>query len=285
MAPGLLGHHQHRRRRSRWPPVRCSSRPRRGTRSWSRWRCSASSSRGCCSASRPAPSPTASIDVGSSPASNLARGAVLSVLAGTIVDRAPWTSRWSCSRCSSWALRRRSPTSASSSLLPGLVAREDLGHRQRAHAGRVPAHEPASGAADRGVPVRARHGAAVRGQRRLLRARRRARHARRRERRRHRDRASGDWRSLRADMAEGIRWLVGHPPMRTLALTIFAFNVTFGAAWAVLVLYASERLGMDAGRLRAARRPPSRSAGSSGPSATAGSSDGSRWPTSCGSAC
>jgi MFS family permease len=52
--------------------------------------------------------------------------------------------------------------------------------------------------------------------------------------------------TFRADMAEGIRWLVGHPPMRTLALTIFAFNVTFGAAWAVLVLYASERLGMDA---------------------------------------
>jgi predicted MFS family arabinose efflux permease len=32
--------------------------------------------------------------------------------------------------------------------------------------------------------------------------------------------------------------------MRTLALTIFAFNVTFGAAWGVLVLYAQERLGM-----------------------------------------
>ncbi|HWH24501.1 MAG TPA: MFS transporter, partial [Candidatus Limnocylindria bacterium] len=48
-----------------------------------------------------------------------------------------------------------------------------------------------------------------------------------------------------ADMGEGIRWLIGHPPMRTLALTIFAFNVTFGAAWGVLVLYATERLGMD----------------------------------------
>lgn len=51
--------------------------------------------------------------------------------------------------------------------------------------------------------------------------------------------------SFRADMVEGIRWLVAHPPMRTLALTIFTFNVTFGAAWAVLVLYAGERLGMD----------------------------------------
>jgi predicted MFS family arabinose efflux permease len=51
--------------------------------------------------------------------------------------------------------------------------------------------------------------------------------------------------SLRAEMIEGIRWLVAHPPMRTLALTIFTFNVTFGAAWSVLVLYAGERLGMD----------------------------------------
>lgn len=52
--------------------------------------------------------------------------------------------------------------------------------------------------------------------------------------------------TIRADMAEGLRWLVAHPPMRTLALTIVAFNVTYGAAWSVLVLYADERLGMDA---------------------------------------
>ena len=52
--------------------------------------------------------------------------------------------------------------------------------------------------------------------------------------------------SLREDMAEGIRWLLAHPPMRTLALTIFTFNVTFGAAWSVLVLYANERLGLGA---------------------------------------
>ena len=50
--------------------------------------------------------------------------------------------------------------------------------------------------------------------------------------------------SLRTEMSEGIRWLLAHPPMRTLALTIFTFNVTFGAAWSVLVLYANERLGM-----------------------------------------
>jgi MFS family permease len=52
--------------------------------------------------------------------------------------------------------------------------------------------------------------------------------------------------SLRREMADGVRWLIGNAPMRTLALTIIAFNVTYGAAWGVLVLYASERLGMDA---------------------------------------
>lgn len=51
--------------------------------------------------------------------------------------------------------------------------------------------------------------------------------------------------SFRAEMVEGIRWLIAHPPMRTLALTIVLFNVTFGAAWSVLVLYAGERLGMN----------------------------------------
>ena len=56
----------------------------------------------------------------------------------------------------------------------------------------------------------------------------------------------GERRHLVEEMVEGIRWLVAHPPMRTLALTIVAFNVTFGAAWSVLVLYAGERLGMDA---------------------------------------
>ena len=52
--------------------------------------------------------------------------------------------------------------------------------------------------------------------------------------------------TVRADLVEGIRWLVGHPPMRTLALTILTFNVTYGAAWGVLVLYAGERLGLGA---------------------------------------
>ena len=48
-----------------------------------------------------------------------------------------------------------------------------------------------------------------------------------------------------ADMREGVAWLVAHPPMRTLAITILTFNVTYGAAWSVLVLYAHDRLGMN----------------------------------------
>jgi predicted MFS family arabinose efflux permease len=52
--------------------------------------------------------------------------------------------------------------------------------------------------------------------------------------------------SARRQIAEGVRWLWGHRPIRTLTITIVAFNVTFGAAWSVLVLYATERLDMGA---------------------------------------
>lgn len=48
----------------------------------------------------------------------------------------------------------------------------------------------------------------------------------------------------RRQIAEGMRWLWSHPPIRTLTITIVSFNVTFGAAWSVLVLYASDRLGL-----------------------------------------
>lgn len=51
--------------------------------------------------------------------------------------------------------------------------------------------------------------------------------------------------SVRRDVAEGTRWLWNHAPLRTLALTVFSFNVTFGAAWSVLVLYATDRLGLN----------------------------------------
>jgi len=57
--------------------------------------------------------------------------------------------------------------------------------------------------------------------------------------------AAGGIRSVWRELVEGFRWLMAHPPMRTLALTVVAFNVTFGAAMSVLVLYAGDRLGMD----------------------------------------
>ncbi|MEV0134522.1 MFS transporter [Dactylosporangium sp. NPDC050688] len=51
---------------------------------------------------------------------------------------------------------------------------------------------------------------------------------------------------VRHEVVEGLRWTVRHPAVRTLSLTILIFNVTFGAAWSVLVLYAQQRLGLDA---------------------------------------
>ena len=50
--------------------------------------------------------------------------------------------------------------------------------------------------------------------------------------------------SVWRDIAEGFRWTVRHPAVRTLSLTILIFNVAFGAAWSVLVLYATQRLGL-----------------------------------------
>ncbi|MDO8106143.1 MFS transporter [Isoptericola sp. b441] len=51
---------------------------------------------------------------------------------------------------------------------------------------------------------------------------------------------------IHQDIADGFRWTVRHPAVRTLVLTIFTFNITFGAAWSVLVLYATEHLGLGA---------------------------------------
>ncbi len=50
--------------------------------------------------------------------------------------------------------------------------------------------------------------------------------------------------TVRRDILEGLRWVRGHAAIRTLVLTIVIFNVTFGAAWSVLVLYSLERLQM-----------------------------------------
>ncbi|KQY63805.1 MFS transporter [Nocardioides sp. Root140] len=49
---------------------------------------------------------------------------------------------------------------------------------------------------------------------------------------------------VRHDILEGLRWTWRHPAVRTLTLTIVAFNITFGAAWSVLVLYSLKTLDM-----------------------------------------
>lgn len=43
---------------------------------------------------------------------------------------------------------------------------------------------------------------------------------------------------------EGLRWLRGNPPVRTLVLIILAFNVTWAAPWGVLVVYSTDYLNM-----------------------------------------
>jgi MFS family permease len=48
------------------------------------------------------------------------------------------------------------------------------------------------------------------------------------------------------DIREGIAWLLGNDAVRTLTLVIIAFNITWGAAWSVLVLYALDHLDMGA---------------------------------------
>ncbi|MHA7190623.1 MFS transporter [Arthrobacter sp. MDT2-16] len=45
---------------------------------------------------------------------------------------------------------------------------------------------------------------------------------------------------------EGLSWLRGNAPVRTLILIILIFNVTWAAPWYVLVLYATEYLGLSA---------------------------------------
>jgi MFS family permease len=131
--------------------------------------------------------------------------------------------------------------SASSTLLPGLVAREDLGiANSRMQGAFVLTNQlvaPPIGAflfaAGMALPFAANAAAFALGAVLITRVAVSVN--------RERELRAG----FRADMIEGIRWLVAHPPMRTLTLTIFAFNVTYGAAWAVLVLYAGDRLGMD----------------------------------------
>lgn len=50
----------------------------------------------------------------------------------------------------------------------------------------------------------------------------------------------------RHPIREGLRWLRGNPPVRTLVVIILVFNVTWAAPWSILVLYATKHLGLGA---------------------------------------
>lgn len=50
---------------------------------------------------------------------------------------------------------------------------------------------------------------------------------------------------LRRRLAEGLRWLAQARAVRRLAIVIALFNLTFGATYSILVLYAFDRLGLD----------------------------------------
>jgi predicted MFS family arabinose efflux permease len=53
-----------------------------------------------------------------------------------------------------------------------------------------------------------------------------------------------DGRHLRHEIAEGVRWLLNNAAVRTLALVMLTFNVSFACAWSTLVLYATRHLDM-----------------------------------------
>lgn len=59
--------------------------------------------------------------------------------------------------------------------------------------------------------------------------------------------ASLDRSSVRTEIGEGIAWLLQHRAVRTLAMVVLSFNVTFALAWSTLVLYATQHLHMSEG--------------------------------------
>ena len=85
------------------------------------------------------------------------------------------------------------------------------------------------------------------------------------------------------DIAEGFRWTVRHPAVRTLSLTILIFNVTFGAAWSVLVALRPAATRPRRRRIRPAEHGVGRRRAARHRRCTAGSPGGSAWATSCGS--
>jgi predicted MFS family arabinose efflux permease len=58
------------------------------------------------------------------------------------------------------------------------------------------------------------------------------------------ERPQGPPTTLRAEIAEGVRWLLGHRLLRLLAAAIALMNLTLSATLSISVLYAQERLGL-----------------------------------------
>jgi MFS family permease len=52
--------------------------------------------------------------------------------------------------------------------------------------------------------------------------------------------------TLRSEIAEGLRWLAAHRVLRATAAMVAVVNLLAAAGWAVMVLFAQERLGLDA---------------------------------------
>lgn len=59
------------------------------------------------------------------------------------------------------------------------------------------------------------------------------------------ERPEGPRRTLRAEIAEGLRWLWGHPLLRPMALILGMLNLAGNAALSLAVLFALEILGLD----------------------------------------
>ncbi|WP_277209425.1 MFS transporter [Isoptericola croceus] len=49
---------------------------------------------------------------------------------------------------------------------------------------------------------------------------------------------------IRQDIVEGLRWTWSNPPVRTLALVMLSFNITWAAPWGILVVYSLDHLRM-----------------------------------------
>jgi predicted MFS family arabinose efflux permease len=58
------------------------------------------------------------------------------------------------------------------------------------------------------------------------------------------ERPAGARTTLRAEIAEGVRWLFGHRLLRLLAVAIALMNLTLSATISISVLFAQERLGL-----------------------------------------